>query len=82
MKTRQIFIVFIIILLATTLLYPKTAEQKYCDQFSGESKADKPSVNYDSCQKDARCIVDQDSITTKEIDQDKILFSCVPAKLN
>lgn len=81
MKTRQIFIVFIIILLATTLLYPKTAEQKYCDQFSGESKADVASENFDSCQTDARCTIDQDSIKTKEVDHNEFLFSCVPAKL-
>ncbi len=78
MKTKQIFIVFIIILLATTLLFPKTEEQRYCNQFSGESNSGKPSENFISCQTDLRCKVEQDSLTTKDTDQDVILFMCVP----
>ena len=80
MKTKQIFIVFIIILLATTLLFPKTEEQRYCNQFSGESNSGKPSENFISCQTDLRCKVEQDSLTTKDTDQDVILFMCIPDK--
>lgn len=78
MNTRQLFIVFIIFLLATTLLLPKTVEQKYCDQFSGESNSDKHTNNYTSCETDLRCKVEQDTITTKDTDQDVLLFTCIP----
>ncbi|MEH6456177.1 MAG: hypothetical protein V7749_07635 [Cocleimonas sp.] len=80
MKPRKLFVVFIIILLATTLLFPKTEEQKYCEQFSGESISDKPSDNFTSCQTDLRCKVDQDNLTTKDTDQDVVLFMCIPEK--
>lgn len=78
MKPRKLFVLFIIFLLATTLLFPKTEEQKYCDQFSGESTSDKPSESFNSCQTDLRCKVEQDTLTTKDIDQDVILFICKP----
>ncbi len=78
MKSKQLFIGFIIILLATTLLFPTTKEQKYCDQYSGESNADKQSDNFISCKTDDRCKVNQDTLTTKDTTQDIVLFSCIP----
>ena len=78
MKPRQMFIVLVIILLATTLLFPKTKEERYCDQYSGESNSAQASDNYKLCESDDRCKVDKDSILTKETDQDEISFMCIP----
>ncbi len=81
MKNKQLFIVFIIILLATTLMFPKTTEQKYCEQYSGESNSDKTSDNFITCQTDSRCKVDQDTLMTKDTDQDVIIFMCIPVEV-
>lgn len=79
MKAKRLFIICIIILLVTKLLVkPPTEEEKYCDQFSGESNADEPSENFNSCQTDLRCKVEQDSLTTKNTDPDVVLFMCIP----
>ncbi len=78
MKPKQLFIVLIIILLATTLLFPKTKEQRYCDQFSGESNALSNSNDYLACENDSRCKVDKESILTKETDEDSFSYTCIP----
>ena len=82
MKPKQLFIVLVIILLAATLLFPKSKEQKYCDQFSGESDTRKPSNNFLTCQSDAQCQIDQDTLTTKEIDETTYRFMCIPVTKN
>lgn len=78
MKAKQIFIVTLIILLATTLLFPKTKEQKYCHQYSGESNTENPSDQYTACKNDNICKIDNDSILTKEIDEDQFSYMCIP----
>ena len=78
MKTKKLFIVLIIVLLGTTLLFPKTKEQKYCNQFSGESDIENLSENYKVCQNDLRCKIETGSIATKEIDPSIIKFMCIP----
>ena len=78
MKIRHKFIIFIVIVLASILLFPQTAEEKYCHQFSGESDVDKLSENLTICKTDLRCKVDQDNITTKKTDQNVILYTCIP----
>jgi len=82
MKPRQLFILMLIFLLATTLLFPKTEEQKYCHQFSGESNKDEASAEFNSCKLDDRCQIDQESILPKEIDQDTFSFMCIPINNN
>ena len=80
MNTKQLFIGFIIILLATTLILPRSEEQRHCDQYSGESNSDNPSDSFSTCKTDVRCKVDQDSILTKDTDEDTFSFMCVPDK--
>ena len=79
MKSKQMFIVLIIILLATTLLFPKSKEEKHCQQYSGESESSTLSNDYTACENDSRCKVDKESILTKEIDNNQFSFQCVPA---
>ena len=78
MKPKQLFVGLVIILLATTLLFPQTEEKKYCNQYSGESNRDNPSDNFISCKTDIRCKVEEDTFVSKEADPDEIVFMCVP----
>ena len=79
MKTKQMFIVLVIILLATTLLFPKTKEERHCHQYSGESKTSTISNEYKNCENDSRCKVDKESILMKETEDDGFSFMCVPS---
>ena len=78
MKPKQMFIVLVIILLATTLLFPKTREEKHCDQYSGQSNTLSPTDEFKTCNNDSRCMVDTESIFTRETDEDEFSYSCVP----
>lgn len=79
MKPKQLFILFIILLLALTLLFPKTKEEQHCDQYSGESNKSETSSEYIACNNDTRCEIDKESISPKDTDQDQFSFICVPA---
>jgi len=72
------FIVVVIILLATTLLFPKTKEERHCHQYSGESNTSAPSKVFKTCENDSRCKVEKESILDKETDENGFSFMCVP----
>lgn len=79
MKAKQMFIVLVIILLATTLLFPKSKEERHCHQYSGESKTSSISNEYMNCENDRRCKIDKESILMKETEDDGFSFMCVPS---
>ena len=78
MKPKQMFIVLIIILLATTLMFPNTKEDRYCKQYSGESNSKVASSDYQACENDNRCKVITNSNISIENDAQDVSFACVP----
>ena len=79
MNKKYLIIAAIVALVIYSIMLPMTQDEKYCDQYSGQSEIDQPSENYRACKQDIRCTVSsEESISAKVTDSNNTTFLCRP----